>query len=215
MFISIPEAIHITGKSQATIYRLLKKPESKPHVRYDKGVAAIDKNYLLSVYSVSHDSNEKRRESRNFYENHSVTDDDVAGSWVKALIDTYPAELLIEREKQIQYLKSEIERKNQQLHQKEIQLEQKDRLLADIAATYSERLREAHINLQTLQQSYHHLVKELPGSKAASQETVNATADYTQGTLDRSTVFAILAITILTGILFGGTVVLWQYFVQH
>ncbi|MBN1252305.1 MAG: hypothetical protein JXR51_15120 [Bacteroidales bacterium] len=50
MFISVKEAIELTGKSQTTIYRLCKKRIRTEYVKVENSQYLIDKDFLLETY---------------------------------------------------------------------------------------------------------------------------------------------------------------------
>jgi len=50
MHIDIQEAARLTGKNDATIRRLTKKPVSEPHVKTSEGKIYIEQDYLFSNY---------------------------------------------------------------------------------------------------------------------------------------------------------------------
>ena len=50
MFVSVKEAVELTGKSQTTIYRLCKKRSHTRYVKKKDNKYFIDKEYLLATY---------------------------------------------------------------------------------------------------------------------------------------------------------------------
>ena len=55
MFVSVKEAVELTGKSQTTIYRLCKKRSHTRYVKKKDNKYYIDKAYLLATYPAVND----------------------------------------------------------------------------------------------------------------------------------------------------------------
>ena len=58
MFISVKEAVELTGKSQTTIYRLCKKRIRTDFVKVENSQYFIDKDYLLETYPPGNEEDE-------------------------------------------------------------------------------------------------------------------------------------------------------------
>jgi len=59
MFISVKEAIELTGKSQTTIYRLCKKRIRTDYIKVEGSQYLIDKDFLLETYPPPPEEEEK------------------------------------------------------------------------------------------------------------------------------------------------------------
>ena len=58
MFISVKEAVELTGKSQTTIYRLCKKRIRTEYVKVEGSQYLIDKEFLLETYPFEKDEDD-------------------------------------------------------------------------------------------------------------------------------------------------------------
>lgn len=145
MYISIQEAINLTGKSQATIYRLINKSKSKPFVKKENDTFTIDKEYLLKVYSNSYDShsenqhekviltNEKMRinseKDENHFDNPSLSIIEKKEEEKAAFNEQYYQNLVAAKEVTIQTMAEQLQSKEHQLQIKDSQLQTKDQQL--------------------------------------------------------------------------------------
>ena len=59
MFVSVLEAVELTGMSQTTIYRLCKKRNHTEYVKKDDNKYFIDKEYLLATYPETIEDNQE------------------------------------------------------------------------------------------------------------------------------------------------------------
>jgi hypothetical protein len=148
-YVSILEATQLTGKSQATIYRLIRRPASKDYIKHDNDTTIIDREYLLTVYPAK---------NHNYSGNRHASIDVISDDLLKDLLKEYPASLLLERDKHIHFLedqhKAMLEQKDKQINFLESQLEIKDITIRELIHTniqLIERDRESNIIIKSIE----------------------------------------------------------------
>lgn len=148
IYLSITEAAARSGKSEMTIRRLIKKPESQSHTRLEAGNKAfIEEEYVRKIFGLP--------------TSNMVTSDNtmLTTELVKDLSKEYSAALLLEKDKRIQGLKSELDKKDDTI-----------RSLIQTNHQLIERDRESNIIIQSLQQGFNDMLKQL-SSHPSEQST--------------------------------------------
>ncbi len=77
MFVSVKEAVELTGKSQTTIYRLCKKRSHTRYVKKKDNKYFIDKAYLLATYPAINENIMENTENKEPIINPENTQDDL------------------------------------------------------------------------------------------------------------------------------------------
>jgi hypothetical protein len=183
MQVSIHEAIQLTGRSQATIYRLIKQPDSKDFVKKLNDSYTIDKEYLLKVYPARNTSYSDSHLDQARINAH-YTDNPHADKMVERpqgepeLLIKQERESVIkliqEKDKRIEDFQKSIESKNSTINKLASLLDTAHTNLAQL----TERTREQNIIIQSLQEkvSYQYKLPEAPTSaqkkKTSSTEQV-------------------------------------------
>jgi hypothetical protein len=183
MHVSILEAIQITGRSQATIYRLIKQPDSKDFVKKHNDSYIIDKDYLLKVYPARNAAftgsyPDQARINAHYSDNpHADRHNDRTQGEPELLIKQEResiVKLIQEKDKRIEDFQKSIESKNSTINKLAALLDTAHTNIAQL----SERTREQNIIIQSLQEkvSYQLKLPETPGpvqkKKTSSTEQV-------------------------------------------
>ncbi len=77
MFVSVKEAVELTGKSQTTIYRLCKKRSHTRYVKKKDNKYFIDKAYLLATYPAINENIMENTENKEPIKNIQNSPDDL------------------------------------------------------------------------------------------------------------------------------------------
>lgn len=77
MFVSVKEAVELTGKSQTTIYRLCKKRSHTRYVKKKDNKFFIDKAYLLATYPAINENTMDNSDIKETRENLQNTPNDL------------------------------------------------------------------------------------------------------------------------------------------
>jgi hypothetical protein len=77
MFVSVKEAVQLTGKSQTTIYRLCKKRSHTRYVKKKDNKYFIDKAYLLATYPAVNENIVKNTKNKEPMKNRQKSSDDL------------------------------------------------------------------------------------------------------------------------------------------
>lgn len=157
MHVSIHEAIRITGRSQATIYRLIKQANSRDFVMKQNDSYTIDKDYLLKVYPARNSSqidshSLQARINSGYSENpHAdVLQERTQGEpelLHKQERESY-IKLIEEKDKRIEDLQKSIESKNSTINKLASLLDTSHTNIAQL----TERTREQNIIIQSVQE---------------------------------------------------------------
>src|SRR5690349_17873117 len=138
-FVSVTEAIGLTGKSVSSIRRVIKRVSGTNAVKKDGERYLIKKDVLLKELGIQAATNE----------------DTQTGTQLNTPLDTHDYLLEI--------LKEQLERQSQQLQKKDEQIAQKD----DQITKLIERLRETNILMSTSQQRQ--LTVQIPEKTASEK----------------------------------------------
>jgi hypothetical protein len=139
IYLSITEAAARSGKSEMTIRRLIKKPKSLSYTRLGAGNKPfIEEDYVRKTFGLP--------------AYNMVTSDNImlTPELIKDLSKEYSAALLLEKDKRIQGLKSELDKKDDTI-----------RSLIQTNHQLIERDRESNIIIQSLQQGFNDTLKQL------------------------------------------------------
>jgi hypothetical protein len=146
IYLSLTEAATLSGKSEMTIRRLIKKPESLSYIRLGDGNKPfIEEAYIRKAFALS--------ESNMISSDNNMLTPDL----LKDLLKEYPAALLIEKDKRIEGLKNELDKKDDTIQA----LIQTNHQLIDTNNQLIERDRESNIIIQSLQQGFNETLKQL------------------------------------------------------
>jgi len=159
-YLSIKEAVELTGVSEASIRRLCKGVKND-NTQYKGGKIFILNTFLFSKYPaqtlLKQDENLPKQMTRQ-----GGTDIEL----IQDLVKEHTTQLLNEKNQRIIHLEQEITVKNHQLERKDEiidSLNQSNQLI-------SERLRETNINLQTIQQTFNKVLNQLPESNLKEEK---------------------------------------------
>jgi hypothetical protein len=139
IYLSLTEAAALSGKSEMTIRRLIKKPESTAYIHLGAGNKPfIEEEYVRKAFALS--------------ASNMVTSDNsmLTPDLIKDLVKEYSAALLLEKDKRIQGLKNELDKKDDTI-----------RSLIQTNHQLIERDRESNIIIQSLQQGFNETLKQL------------------------------------------------------
>ncbi len=206
-YVSILEATQLTGKSQATIYRLIRRPASKDYIRHDNDTTTIDREYLLSVYPAR---------NPNYAESKFTSSDLISDDLLKDLLKEYPAALLLERDKHINFLedqhKAMLEQKDRQISFLESQIEIKDITIRELINTnvqLIERDRESNIIIKSIEDK---LNKQLVSGEPM-ESVYRQSRFYNNAVLDK-VMYGVSFVIGLAALVFIFAM-LWAYFSSH
>lgn len=158
MHVSIHEAIQITGRSQATIYRLIKQPDSKDFVQKHNDTYTIDKEYLLKVYPARVHPDRARFLSYPSENPHADAFSEKMQGEAEVLHkqerESY-IRLIQEKDKRIEDFQKSIESKNSTINKLASLLDTAHTNIAQL----SERTREQNIIIQSMQEKVSYQLK--------------------------------------------------------
>ncbi|QHT67873.1 hypothetical protein GXP67_15105 [Rhodocytophaga rosea] len=181
MQVSIHEAIQLTGRSQATIYRLIKHPDSKDFVKKLNDSYTIDKEYLLKVYparntSYSDSHLDQARINAHYIDNPHADKMIERSQGEPELLIKQERESVIkliqEKDKRIEDFQKSIESKNSTINKLASLLDTAHTNLAQL----TERTREQNIIIQSLQEKVSYQYK-LPEAPTSAQKKKNSSTE--------------------------------------
>jgi DNA repair exonuclease SbcCD ATPase subunit len=161
-YVSIKEAIDITGMSDASIRRLCRKGLKGRDYKYDvEGKLYVNDLFLYTSYPPQNKATQMLMNVD--YERLKSLEEEVVQ--FKEAVKQHPLELLHEKDKRIEDLKDEIESKNATIMNLSLAIEG----LNNNIGMLSERTREQNIIIQSLQEKVSHQLK--PSSQVQVQPT--------------------------------------------
>lgn len=163
-FVSIKEAIDITGMSDASLRRLCRKGLKGKDYKYDiEGRLHINDTFLFTSYP----PNNKASHMNIDYEKVKSLESEI--EQFKVAIKQHPVDLLLEKDKRIEDLKQEINTKNNTI----LNLSSAIEGLNSNIGLLTERTREQNIIIQSLQEKVVHQLRP----SALNSEKPNLTLD--------------------------------------